>query len=1303
MPYDTAFEFLTCIPKQEKNRFVMQPEFSGYSCPDLMFAGGAFYAILDPETGLWTSSEDTARRLIDKEIVKAANNYMASHPDADAISPLTIGHDSTTLNRWMKYEKSMPTNYHNLDEKLTFYSDKVTKEMYRSKRLPYDLWEGDTPCWDRLMDVVYGSERRKIEYAIGSIVDGPHISSVQKYYIFYGEGGSGKSTVINILDKVLFPDYCARFSANELASGGQFPAQSLASNPLVAYDHEARLGNLQDNSMLNSIGAGETISMNIKHLTAYPARLTTTMFMAANEAPKITNRNAGSVRRIIDISPTGNKVDPEEYDELMEGIEREAGAIAWKCKQVYLENPRYYKNYEPRQFMRATDPMYDFMLEYSEDFIKAGWVSENDTYIIYKSWCESCNETPKTRKTFGEEFKPYWRNFYQKKHGKNKVYEDLITDKIYEQTFSGAPTPKKKEPKKLILDQTTSILDEMLADCPAQYGIDEKPSKAWDTVTTTLKCIDTSQLHYVRPGEHHIVIDLDLKVDGEKSAELNLERAAALPLPETYCEFSKSGQGVHMHYIYDGDPTMLKSLYEPNVEIKVYSGKSSLRRKLTYCNNKPVAHLHKGSLPEKDATEMIDTRRINNEIHLRNCVKKALSKDMAQPYTSCCIDYIAECLDNATKSGIHYDLRDLRPAIEEFARGSSNQRDKCIKTVMKMKFTNGSEYELEDPGSEGPLMIFDFEVFPNFNGCALIPVDKDNDSVHILINPTPIDIAKMSRYKLIGFNNIGYDDYIAQAILRGYPPEEVYELSKLITDSKRSDEWAMVKRDPMFKAGFSYADIYDYSSTKKGLKKFEIDMLKDGMDVEHDECEFPWDQPVEPANWHRVMEYCANDVRATKALFWTPDRQKDWKARLILSEMAGMPPKTSTNNLTKRIIFDGNRSPQAEFKYRNLAEPCEDKPYFPGYKFEYNVEKKKYISSYRDVEEVGEGGYVWAKPGLYAGTNIYTFDVASMHPSSIEAEQLFGPRYTPRFSAIKQMRVYIKHGDLDGAKRLANETLGLDGRIDKYLNDKKDAKGLSQALKIAINSVYGLTSAKFTNEFKDPRNVDNIVAKRGALFMIDLRNELWDRGVEVVHIKTDSIKVVDPSPEIYDFIMDFGKRYGYTFEIEHVFRNFCLVNNAVYIGQLSTDDPEYADYVQSHGTDWTATGAQFAVPYVFKNLFSHQPVGLYDYIETKSVTKGSMYLIDNDRQKYVGRTGAFVAARDGYDLMRVETDKTAYVTGTKGHKWMEFTVLKSTATDDQDFVNRLDLTYYDGLVDDAVKAINKAAVYHGDINIFFDN
>ena len=127
--------------------------------------------------------------------------------------------------------------------------------------------------------------------------------------------------------------------------------------------------------------------------------------------------------------------------------------------------------------------------------------------------------------------------------------------------------------------------DESCAECFAQYANEnETPIKPWDKVKTKLSDIDTSKLHYVKIPENHIVIDFDIKDEsGKKSFEKNLE--AASKFPPTYAELSKSGAGIHLHYIYDGDPTTLNRLYDKYIEIKVFSGKSSLRRKLTLCNN----------------------------------------------------------------------------------------------------------------------------------------------------------------------------------------------------------------------------------------------------------------------------------------------------------------------------------------------------------------------------------------------------------------------------------------------------------------------------------------------------------------------------------------------------------------------------------------------------------------------------------------------------------------------------------------------------------------------------------------------
>lgn len=347
-------------------------------------------------------------------------------------------------------------------------------------------------------------------------------------------------------------------------------------------------------------------------------------------------------------------------------------------------------------------------------------------------------------------------------------------------------------------------------------------------------------------------------------------------------------------------------------------------------------------------------------------------------------------------------------------------------------------------------------------------------------------------------------------------------------------------------------------------------------------------------------------------------------------------------------------------------------PFFPGYTFDHG--KSVYWG-----EEVGEGGYVYAEPGMYRAVAL--LDIASMHPSSIMAERLFGDIYTARFGDILAARLAIKHGEFEKAEKM------LDGKLAPYLKDKDAAKNLAQALKIAINSVYGLTSAGFDNPFRDKRNIDNIVAKRGALFMVNLKHAVQDQGFTVAHIKTDSIKIPNATPEIVKFVMDYGKEYGYTFEHEATYDRMCLVNDAVYIAK-------YED------GKWTATGTQFQVPYVFKKLFSREPIEFDDLCETKSVST-ALYLDMNEglpedahNYKFVGRVGRFSPIKSGCGggLLLRKTDKGySAATGSKGYRWMESEEVKKLGKEKD-----VDRSYYDRLVDEAVETISQ----YGDFEQF---
>jgi hypothetical protein len=169
------------------------------------------------------------------------------------------------------------------------------------------------------------------------------------------------------------------------------------------------------------------------------------------------------------------------------------------------------------------------------------------------------------------------------------------------------------------------------------------------------------------------------------------------------------------------------------------------------------------------------------------------------------------------------------------------------------------------------------------------------------------------------------------------------------------------------------------------------------------------------------------------------------------------------------------------------------------------------------------------------------------------------------------------------------------------------------------------------------------------------------------------------------------------------------------------------------GGTWTATGAQFAVPYVFKKLFSKEDIVFEDLCETKSV-KSALYLDMNenlpdvsewdklrsiretnmdqwtrkDRAFYdqyvdisdeelmeriaeghdyhfIGRVGNFCPIKPGCGgglLYREQEGKYYAATGTTGYRWLESEVVAGAGKE-----NDIDYSYHDKLVDDAVETI----------------
>jgi energy-coupling factor transporter ATP-binding protein EcfA2 len=1248
-------DFYQILSKETKDKkFELCPDFIVGRSQDLMVQGRTFYAIWDEEKGLWSRDEYDVQRLVDEHLQAEADRRYQETGIQHIVKSMR-SFNSTSWATFRKFLANISDNHHPLDSKVMFSNSEVKKTDYASKKLPYALEGGDISAWEELVGTLYSvEERAKIEWAIGSIVAGDS-KKIQKFFVFYGPAGSGKSTVLNVIHK-LFEGYTTTFDGKALGrSDSNFATEAFKNNPLVAIQHDGDLSKLEDNTRLNSIVSHEQMTMNEKYKPSYTARADALLFMGTNQPVKITDAKSGIIRRLIDIHPTGTRIPVRHYNTLLSQIEFELGAIAAYCQQVYLEmGKNYYNGYRPLEMMLQTDIFFNFIEAYYDLFKSQNNTTLKQAYALYKEFCsETGIERPLPQYKIREELRNYFDEF--KDRGE-------IDGERVRSLYEGFNAEKFKAPKEtegdlpafsLVMEEHESLLDSYFKEQPAQLASkEEAPVQKWVKVKTTLSDIDTSKLHYVRVPLQHIVIDFDLKeVNGQTSLERNLE--AASRWPATYAELSKSGEGVHLHYEYAGDPTELAPVYSEGIEIKVYTGDASLRRRVSLCNRVPVATISSG-LPLKQKKEkMLKAKTITTEKGLRDLIERNLRKEI-HPGTKPSIDFIAHILEEAYEDRLKYDVTDMRPRILAFANNSSNQASICLKIVQTMHFQSepelGSDVAVEV--NDDRMVIFDVEVYPNlFVVCWKF---RGDDTVVRMINPSREEIENLVRLKLVGFYNRRFDNHVLYAAILGYNNQQLHDLvRKIVIDGNRNAFFAQAYN-------LSYADIWEISSVKQSLKKFEID-----LGIHHMELDLPLDQPVDEKDWPRVVEYCVNDVRATEAVL--EDRWEDFVARQILAELSGLTINDTTQRHTAKIIFGEDKNPQQYFVYTDLSEE------FNGYTFDAGR------SNYRG-EDPGEGGYVYAEPGIY--DRVALLDVASMHPTTIEILNVFG-KYTERFSALKEARMAIKRGAFNKARKMMN------GRLAPFLENEDRAEKLAYALKIVINIVYGLTSAKFDNPFRDKRNKDNIVAKRGALYMIDLKNALQEAGHRVVHIKTDSVKIPNATGKQIAFVIRHGKQYGYDFEHEVTYDKLCLVNDAVYIARKDST--------------WTAVGSQFQHPYVYKTLFSGEELTFDDFCESKNVVQGTMYLDREEREKgeeldhrnmrFLGRTGRFVPVQEGGGtLYRVKDDKYYAVAGTKGYRWIDAEIAQTISD------LKIDMSYFEKLKDEAVKTIEQFGSFEELVN-----
>ena len=203
------FYGIEVVEKERPLRWEIIPEFYNEDSDDMMIRGHDFYAVWDEESKMWSKNIMVIRRRIDNDIKVKYNQMKDTRADGSKqkIVPKYMRSDSSgSWHRFRRYIDGLPDHFHQLDEKITFQDTVTEKHDYRSKRLSYSMHEGDISAYEELVSVLYAPEERaKFEWAIGSILAGD-TKKIQKFIVFHGPMGSGKSTIMNLIEK-LFGGY----------------------------------------------------------------------------------------------------------------------------------------------------------------------------------------------------------------------------------------------------------------------------------------------------------------------------------------------------------------------------------------------------------------------------------------------------------------------------------------------------------------------------------------------------------------------------------------------------------------------------------------------------------------------------------------------------------------------------------------------------------------------------------------------------------------------------------------------------------------------------------------------------------------------------------------------------------------------------------------------------------------------------------------------------------------------------------------------------------------------------------------
>lgn len=161
-----------------------------------------------------------------------------------------------------------------------------------------ELKEGEEDNWEDVVFEFFGSTLiRTIKY--------------NKLIIFQGDGGNGKSTLLNLLKNTLGKKNFSNFTIQQFSE--KFNVEAII-DKLVNVGGDIPENMIENPSIIKMITGGDTFTVDRKYLSAIDITATVKLIFSANDLPRFKDSSLGMQQRIM-IIPTTRKTKRGEKEE----------------------------------------------------------------------------------------------------------------------------------------------------------------------------------------------------------------------------------------------------------------------------------------------------------------------------------------------------------------------------------------------------------------------------------------------------------------------------------------------------------------------------------------------------------------------------------------------------------------------------------------------------------------------------------------------------------------------------------------------------------------------------------------------------------------------------------------------------------------------------------------------------------------------------------------------------------------------------------------------------------------------------